>query len=96
MQTMMKSLFSVASINSVGFNYILSNNEAIGREPWSSGYGKRLMFRTSWVRFLALYTGWTIFHVYLMYNCNVCLKRPKLNKKEARIGPLKKLIKAIS
>ena len=23
-------------------------------------------------------------------NCNVCLKRPKINKKEARVGPFKK------
>ena len=34
---------------------IKSNN---GREPWSSGYGWRLMFEWSWVRILAPNTGW--------------------------------------
>ena len=31
-----------------------------------------------------------IFHIYLLQNCNVCLKRPKINEKEAGVGPLKK------
>ena len=30
-----------------------------GREPWSSGYGRQLMFKRSWVQITALYTGWT-------------------------------------
>ena len=37
----------------------------IGREPWSSGCGRRLVFRRSLVRILALYIGWTFFHIYL-------------------------------
>ena len=36
------------------------------REPWSSGYRRRLMFQRSWVRILAPYTGWTFFHIYLL------------------------------
>ena len=28
-------------------------------EPWSSGYGRRLMYWRSWVRISALYSGWT-------------------------------------
>ena len=36
------------------------------REPWSSGYGWRLMFQRSWVRIPAPYTGWTFFHIYLL------------------------------
>ena len=56
-----------------------------GREPWSSGYGKRLTFRRSWVRILEPYTGWTFFTY--CKNCNVCLKRPKINEKEAGVGP---------
>ena len=56
-----------------------------GREPWSSGYGKRLTFQRSWVRIPAPYTGWTFFTY--CKNCNVCLKRPKINKKEAGVGP---------
>ena len=29
------------------------------REPWSSGYGSRLMFERSCVLILVPYTGWT-------------------------------------
>ena len=37
-------------------NVNLANNmkKNYGREPWSSGYGRRLMFLRSWVRILAL------------------------------------------
>ena len=49
-----------------------------GREPWSSGYGKRLTFRWLWVQIPAPYTGWTFFHIYLW---------PKINEKEAGVGP---------
>ena len=34
------------------------------REPRSSGYGRRLMFRRSWVWILALYTLWTFSHIF--------------------------------
>ena len=34
----------------------------VGREPWSSGYGSRLIFQRSWVRIPALYTEWTFSH----------------------------------
>ena len=37
-----------------------------GREPWSSGYGRRLMFVRSWVQIPALYTGGTFFHIDLL------------------------------
>ena len=50
----------------------------IGREPWSSDYRWRLMFWRSWVRIPAPYTRWTF--------------RPKINKKEDGVGPLKKTI----
>ena len=33
----------------------------------------------------APYTGWTFFTY--CKNCNVCLKRPKINEKEAGVGP---------
>ena len=36
------------------------------REPWSSGYGRRLMFRRWWVRIPSPYTGWTFFHFNLL------------------------------
>ena len=63
------------------------------REPWSSDYGRRLVFQRSWVWILSLYTGWT-WHFYTLICCkncnNVCLKRPKINEKEAGVGPFKK------
>ena len=31
-----------------------------------------------------------IFHIYLLWNCVVCLKRPKINQKEAGVGPFLK------
>ena len=33
--------------------------DILGREPWSGGYGRRLMFQRSWVGILAPDTGWT-------------------------------------
>ena len=42
----------------------------LGWEPWSSGYGKRLMLQRSWVRILATYTGWTFFTNICCKNCN--------------------------
>ena len=31
----------------------------------------------------------SFFHIDLLLNCIVCLKRPKINVKEAGVGPLK-------
>ena len=46
------------------------------------------MLRGSWVQIPALYTGWTFFTIICCKNCNdVCLKRPKINEKEAGVGP---------
>ena len=63
-----------------------------GREPWSSGYVRRLMFQRSWVWIPAPDTGWTwhFFTLICCKNCIVCLKRPKINEKEAEVGPRKK------
>ena len=44
------------------------------------------MFKPSWVRIPAQDTGWTFFHIDLF----VCLKRLKINEKEAGDGPFKK------
>ena len=68
--------------------------QASRREPWSSGYGRRLRFQRLWVRILAPFTGWTwhFFTLICCKNCNdVCFKRPKINEKEAGVGQLKKL-----
>ena len=73
-------------------NLLKGKHAPLGREPWSSGYGRRLTFQRSWVRIPALHTGWTFFHIpiFAVKICNVCLKRPKINEKEAGVGPFKK------
>ena len=67
----------------------LADKSFLGREPWSSGYGRRHSFRRLWVQILALYTGWTwrLFTLICCKNCVVCLKRLKINEKEAGVGP---------
>ena len=66
-----------------------TNNSTFGREPWSSGNGRRLMYQRLWVQILSLYTGWTYFTNICCKNCNdVCLKRPKINDKRGRGWPI--------
>ena len=51
------------------------------------------MFERSWVRNPAPYTGWTFGHFFALiccHNCIVCLKKPKINEKEAGVGPFLK------
>ena len=58
--------------------YFIPQRSLQGREPRSSGYGRKLMFRRSWVWIPALYTEWTFFHILICCkNCNVCLRRRK-------------------
>ena len=45
------------------------------------------MFERLWVRIPAPYTGWAFFTLICCKNCSACLKRPKINEKEARVGP---------
>ena len=60
-----------------------------GRVPWSSGYGRRLMFRRSWVQIPAPVTGWTLFRYICCNYCgDVCLEIPKINNNR---GPFKKV-----
>ena len=59
-----------------------------GREPWPFGYGRRLMFRRSWVRISALLLDGHFFTYICCKNWNdVCLKRPKTSEKEVGVGP---------
>ena len=44
-----------------------------GWVPWSSGFGRWLMFERSWVQIPALCTGWTFFTYICCKNCTVCL-----------------------
>ena len=38
-----------------------------------------------------VYSGWTdIFHIYCCRNCNICLKKTKINEKEVEDSRLKK------
>ena len=67
--------------NNAEFNSSLSAKSATTREPWSNGYGRRLMFRRLWVQIPALYTGWTFFHIYLCKIFIVCLKRQNKRKR---------------
>ena len=49
------------------------------------------MLEKSWVRIPAPYTGWTFGHfAHLFVVKTVCLKRPKINEKEAGVGPFNK------
>ena len=48
----------------------------VGREPWSSGYGRRLMFRRLWVRIPSMYNGWAWF------------EKTKINENEAGDEPI--------
>ena len=48
------------------YKQALREKGIIKKEPWSSGYGKRLSFQRSWIRIPAPYTGWTFFHIYLL------------------------------
>ena len=49
----------------------------LGRETWSSGYGRRLMFQRSRVRIPAPYIGWTFSIFICCKNNNVYLKKRK-------------------
>ena len=53
------------------------------------------MFKKLWVRIQAPYSGWTFSHRFVV-KIVVCLKRPKINEKEAGDGPfLQKMLQLI-
>ena len=60
-------------------NYRLTNITFLKREPWSSGYLRRLMFRRLRVQIPAPYGHFS--HLFVVKNCIVCLKRQKQMKK---------------
>ena len=67
-----------------------------GRDSWSSGYGRWLMFERSWVEFRIL-DGHDIFHIdLLLKNCIVCLKTPKGTKKRPGLANFCKNIKHLT
>ena len=69
--------------------------KGLGGSPGLVVMGGDLYSERSWVRIPAPYTGWTFFTWVCCINCNVCLKRPKINAKEAGDGPFKKLLKGV-
>ena len=72
------------------------NNLVQGRESWSSGYRRRLMFQRSWVWILALYTGWTFFsHLFVVKIVMMCVWKDENKWKRDRVCPIffiKKLV----
>ena len=60
-----------------------------GREPWSSGYGKRLTSESHGFEPRHHILGGHFFAYICCKNCNLCSKRPKINEKEAGVGPIK-------
>ena len=58
-----------------------------GREPWSSGYG---LLKGCGFKSQSRILDGHFFPLICSINCIVCLKRPKINKKEAGVGPFKK------
>ena len=65
----------------------------LGREPWSSGYRRRLMIWRLWVQILAPCTGWTFFsHLFVASIVLMFVwKDPKINDKRGRGWPLLKI-----
>ena len=61
-----------------------------GREPWSSGYGWRLMFDRSWVQIQPHIMDGHFFALICCKNCIVFFEKTKNKQKEAGVGPLKK------
>ena len=51
-----------------------------GREPWSSGYGRRFTFHRLWVRIPAPYTEW-IFFTFICCKTCIVFEKTKINEK---------------
>ena len=64
-----------------------SHKNNLGREHWSSGYGKRLMFRKLWVQTPAQYTGWAFF-TFICCKFLTLFEKMKINEKETGEGLL--------
>ena len=62
----------------------------IGREHWSSGYGDDSCSSGRGFESRSCILDGHLFTTICCKNCIVCLKRPKINKKEAGVGPFKK------
>ena len=64
---LIKKAFFISNVSRTFEAYlVMPNIFGNGREPWSSGFGRRLMFPRSWVQIPALYTGRIFFHICLL------------------------------
>ena len=81
--------FEVRSIGRPPFNESLKNFEW-GRQPWSSGYGRRLLFKRLWVWIPALYTGctWHFWHWFVIIIVLFTFDKTKNKRKIARGWPI--------
>ena len=72
--------------------FFVRESITVGREPWSSRYGKRLTFQRLWIRILVLDTGWTrhFFTLICCKKCTVCLKKTENKRKSGRGWPILK------
>ena len=59
----------------------------MGQEPWSSGYGENSCSRGPGFESQRCILDGYFFTFICCKNCIVCLKRPKINEKEAGVGP---------
>ena len=55
-------------------------------KKWSSGEGRRVMSGRLWVQIQAPYTGWTIFHMYVLSNLEFLFENK--NKQRGRGWPI--------
>ena len=61
-----------------------------GREPWSTSYGRRLVFQKLWVQIPAHYAGWTFSHFVVVVRIGMFVWKDKNKQKETEDGPFKK------
>ena len=71
-------MLASATLEPHASNTYYSDTYYSGREPWSGGYGRRLVFQRLCVQIKAPYTGWTFFSYICCKNCDVYLKRQKV------------------
>ena len=84
--------------STVGFLYWnrQKNTLTSGREPWPGSYGKRLLFKRSWVRILALDIGWTFFTLICCKSLQCFFGKAENKRKRGRERPIKKPFVLIS
>ena len=75
MITCHKSLLTKGKIRFFIMSFEKIPNGMIGWNPWSIGFGRRLVFKRSWVWIPALDTGCTNFHINLLFKLYSLLEK---------------------